>query len=331
MEDKLINFLSFCSTIDFGDIDLSDSEKEFCRQLSRQVLSLCKSLPQSVQTDAVFFLMRYGRMSLAEELNFYKNYYVPAWSIIYWLAHLHDEDRGLPRECVGDALAAHSMAMLLHSLDDHLNDGEMKVTHLNLLLRSQAWLTMNAGFNRLADAVPAGKELVRQHLDDYYSGVCCPRVVESLDEYCTLFRKQMATWLIVPALLTKKISPEKEFTLAVQNAYASFGIAWRLLDDINDIEKDMTKGMRSAVYLCLPENIRSCWRSDGAEQADPGDGNTGVIVECVLENGVVATLRERICRELESAASIAEAYGLTGWAEEIHCMMKPLKNSQYPP
>ena len=122
----------------------------------------------------------------------------------------------------------------------------------------------------------------------------------------------MATWLIVPALLTKTVSPETEFTQAVQNAYCSFGIAWRLLDDINDIEKDMTKGTHSAVYLCLPENIRSCWGSNGEKQTASRPGNSQVVLECVLENGVVATLRERICRELESAAFIAEAHGLDG-------------------
>ena len=182
MEDKLSNFLSSCSAIDFGDIDLSDPEKEFCRQLSRQVLSLCKSLPPSVQTDAVFFLMRYGRMSLAEELNFFKTTTtLPAWSIIYWLAHLHDDYRGLSRECVRDALTAHAMAMLLHSLDDHLNDGEMKVTHLNLLLRSQAWLTMNAGFNRLAGAVSSGKRTRSASIWTIITPVCA--ALESLNRW----------------------------------------------------------------------------------------------------------------------------------------------------
>ena len=326
MGDKLSNFLSFCSNIDFGDINLPDAEKEFCRQLNGQILSLCKSLPQSVQNDALFFLMRYARVSLAEELNFFQNYYVPAWSILYWLANFDGTERNVSKEYVMEATAAHCMAMLLHSLDDHLNDGEMEVTHLNLLLRSQAWLIMNVSCNRLANAVPEGRETVRQHLDDYYSCICFPQVVGSLEGYSTLFRKQMATWLIVPALLTKQITPEKEFTEAVQNAYGSFGIAWRLLDDINDIEIDMMRGTRSAVYFCLPENMRRCWEKNGAEQTERGDSNHGIILEYVLENGVVKTVSESICKELESAVSIADTHHLTGWADEFRCMMRPLTN-----
>ena len=330
MEDELKDFLLFCSEISFGEIDLREAEREFCRELNRQVLSLCKSLPESVQNDAAVFLLRYARVSFEEELSFFKNYYVPSWSIIYWLANFEDDERTLSRECVSDAITAHSMAMLLHSLDDHLNDGEMEATHLNLLLRSQAWLMMSVSFNRLADEVSAGKEIVRQHLDDYYSGVCCSQGAESLDGYCTLFRKQMATGMIVPALLTRKLTAEKEFTTAVLKAYGSFGIAWRLLDDINDIEKDMKKGTRSSVYLCLPENIRNYWGGNNAKGADPGAGSHKVVLDYVLENGVIKTLSERICKELESAASLAEAHHLTGWADEFRCLMRPLKNIPNP-
>jgi hypothetical protein len=52
---------------------------------------------------------------------------------------------------VTNAVTAQSMAMFLHSLDDHLVDGQVSVTPLTLFLRSQAWTIMTRAFCNLAD------------------------------------------------------------------------------------------------------------------------------------------------------------------------------------
>ncbi len=328
MEDKIENLLSSCSEIDFGTVNLSDGEKKFCSEWNNDIISLCKSLPESTQTDALLFFMRYSGLSFGEEINFFRTYYVPTWSIIYWLLKSRPDDKVLGQDDIRNAKAGHSMAMFLHALDDHLNDSEMPVTHLALLLRSQSWQTMNNAFNSLSDGVDGGAKIVRGFIDEYYSSICNSEEIESLDCYCDLFRKQMATGMIVPVLMTKKITADREFTNAIETAYGSFGIAWRLLDDIKDIKTDMLKGIHTSIYICLSEDIKNWWDQDLGEKADENSGYGKVILKYILENTVIDKIKERICRELELAESIAHDYGITGLANEFRCMLKPLKNRQ---
>ena len=328
MEDKFKDLLSFCSRINFGAVNLTDGEKEFCSEWNNEIISLCKSMPESTQTDALLFFMRYSRLSFGEEINFFRTYYVPTWSIIYWLLKSIPDDKVLEKDDIRNAKAGHSMAMFLHALDDHLNDSEMPVTHLALLLRSQSWLTMNNAFNSLSDGVDGGEEIVRGFIDDYYSSICNSEGIESLDCYCDLFRKQMATGMIAPVLMTKKITVDREFTNAIETAYGSFGIAWRLLDDIKDIETDMLKGIHTSIYICLSENIRRVWDKDTREKIGKENEYAMVISNYIIENRVIDIINERICNELELAESIAHDYGITGLANEFRCMLKPLKNRQ---
>ena len=321
MED----FLTFCSEFEFGPVLLSAGEHDFCLKLNNELISLCRSLPKSKQTEALFFLMKDSQISFDEKLNFFKYYYVPAWSIIYWIVQSCPDDKELKHEDIENAITSHNMAMFLHSLDDHLNDSDLPVTHLTLLLRSQAWLIMNTALRSLADGVEEGKEIVEGFIDEYYASIENHEYIQSIDAYCELFRKQMATWFIVPVLIAKKTTKNKEFTDAVQSAYGSFGIAWRLLDDILDIETDLMRGVHSSIYNCLPENIREHWDKD-TEYKDIYC--IRLILNYVLANNVIEKLTVRICSELESAASAADRYNMTVLSDEFCCLLRPLKKRQ---
>jgi len=328
MEDRIENLLSFCSALDFGAVKLSDGEKEFCRELNNEVIALCKSLPGSTQIDALLCLRGYFRIPFGQEFSFFMNYYVPAWSIIYWLIQSAPEGKGLKQEDIQNAKTAHAMALFLHPLDDHLNDGELPVTHLTLLLRSHAWMIMNNAFSSLADEVDGGEEIVESFLDDYYSSLRSSKEILSLDSYCDFFRKQMATGFIAPVLIMRKMTANEEFTHAIQAAYGSFGIAWRLLDDINDIKTDMMKGAKSSIYICLPEDLKNYWKKQSEEELDKKDGYFKVILDYILKDSVIERIKERIYGELNSAATIADDCNMTSWAYEFRSLLRPLKNSR---
>lgn len=227
-----------------------------------------------------------------------------------------------------DAKTAHTMAMFLHAFDDHLADGQLPVTHLALLMRSQSWMIMNRAFERLARGEEKGPAIVREFIDDYCSSIETPDETETLDCYCALFRKQMATWLIVPILLARRICADEEFSRSIQEAYSSFGIAWRLLDDLQDIEKDMIKGVHSSIYVCLNEDLRGWWDKDSQEKKDQNNDCVQTILSYVLEEKVIDTIMDRVCNELESAASIADSCSIPGLAGEFRCLMKPLRKEQ---
>ena len=187
---------------------------------------------------------------------------------------------------------------------------------------------MNRAFGRLARGVERGSAIVRDFIDDYYSSVATSDGTKSLDSYCDLFRKQMATWFVVPVLLARRMSTDEEFSRSIQAAYSSFGIAWRLIDDLQDIEKDMMKGVYSSIYVCLNEDLRGCWDKDTEEKKEQNNGYVQTILSYVLEKGVIDSIKERACSELESAASIANSCSMPGLAGEFRCLMKPLRNGQ---
>lgn len=326
MKDTIECLLSNCSAIDFGTIDLSNDQMAFYGTFNRSILRFCETLPESTQTDALLFLMEHSGLSIGQELVFFKNYYAPSWSMIYWLAKYLPVDRRLPEEDIQNAITAQSMAMMLHSLDDHIDDQQVPGTHLTLLLRSQAWAALIKTLENLIGDMKDGKKIADDFINDYYSGVLEPDDIETLEGYCDIFRKQMATWLIVPVLMSKKMTTDKEFTNAIKAAYESFGIAWRLLDDVNDIETDLKKGSQSSVYHCLPGDIKKLWDQNGGERSNRNNFSCEIIYDAIFQNNIVDRLRQKICKELESAASLANNYHMTGLAEEYRCLLKPLKD-----
>jgi hypothetical protein len=328
MKNKMGLTLNALSEIEFGAVVLSDGAKKFCWEWNNEIIALCKSLPESTQTDALLFFMKNSGLSFEDDLNFFRTYYIPTWSIIYWLLQNGTDDAKLKQADVINAKKAHSMAMFLHALDDHLKDSQMPVTHLSLLLRSQAWMIMHTGLKKLANEIDGGNRVVRDLINDYYSSIRNRQKIETLEAYCELFRKQMATGMIAPVLMIKKMGKDEKSAAALKRAYGSFGIAWRLLDDLKDIEADMSGGIHSAIYTCLSEETKNLWIENRAEKPGLKSRNNEIILNDILENRVVDKIKDKIFAELTAAASIADTLDMTGWADEFRCLLKPLKNKQ---
>lgn len=326
MKNELLDFLLCCESTDFGKPDLANEEKAFYRPFNEEILSLCRSLPDAARTDAMLFLMRYGGMQFGDRLDFFANYYAPSWSILYWLTH----DSALPIERLNpqdltNAVTAHSMAMLLHSMDDHLTDGQVTVSSLSLLLRSQAWMMMNDGFGSLSDGISGGGTIVRKFIDDYYQSTQHSGNVKSLEGYCDFFRKQMAIWIIAPILLCRKMTCSSAFTEDIEIAYGCFGVAWRLLDDVRDIADDIRRGVHSALYYCLPERLQTFWDSNRTGDLVTQSERTRAILDYMMRNRLLDAMKEKICAELRTAESIVKAHHLEKFAHEFRCLAKPLE------
>lgn len=326
MRNEIQDFTSKCAQIDFGTVELSNEENNFSNELNNEIISLCRSLPKPTQTDALLLIMRYCGIRFGNDVNFINYYYAPSWSIIYWLIKTSFNRIRLNQAVKRFAKTAHSMTLFLHSFDDHLNDSEIPTTHLSLLIRSQSWMIMKNALGNLAHWVDDGHEIVQSFIDDYYSSITSSKEVESLDSYCLLFRKQIATWLIVPTLMATKIANDVKFVDAIQTAYSSFAISWRLLDDIQDIESDMLNGVHSSIYISLSENMRNQWDKVGQQQKDKHSGLIETILDQISENKVIYRLANRICKELESAASIADSLGIPGLADEYRSLLRPLRD-----
>jgi hypothetical protein len=328
MEGRIADLLSFCSRIDFGTVNLSREEEGFLRELNREMLSFCEHLPKSMRTEAAFFLAEYLRTSFNDGLNFVNYFYAPSWSILFWLGRSWPKKRKLDPEYMKHVKTGHTMAMFLHAFDDHLTDRQLPVTHLALLIRSQAWTIMNRAFKELARGVEKGAATVSGFIDDYYSSIGKSDETESLDSYCKFFRKQMATCLVTPVLMARRMVAKEEYARSVQAAYSSFGIAWRLLDDLQDIEQDMMKGIHSSLYTCLPSGMRKRWNRVKEEKANANGSSAEDVLNFALTDRIIERIRHRICSELELAASKADSCDMTGFADELRSLLKPIKDGE---
>jgi hypothetical protein len=306
-------------SVRFGQVALTEEAAIFRHAMNREMMAFFRSLPPSTHTDAVVFCMQHFRTPFFPAFDYFRNYPSPAWSVIHWIER-HDAGRlRQAQEEGGLARTAHAMALFLHPLDDHLNDGQLPATHLHLLLRSQAWLRMHAALERLAPGVPEGAALVRGFIDAYYASIGAPPAIPTLDDYGTHFRNQMATGLIVPVLMAKMTAGDA-FAATIETAYGAFGIAWRLLDDLQDMAADMASGSHSAIYYCLPAALQEQW--DRPSQRDDRARHDAILT-AVKNGGVVETIAVKIRTELMNAASAMDAVGMTGLAEELRCLAKP--------
>lgn len=328
MDNRIEKLLSLCSRVGFGTVENSREEKIFRSQLNREMLLLCRSLPESKQTEAVLFLAEHLKTPFRGGFDFMDYFYTPAWSILFWLLQSSSDNNRPAPEYVSSALKGHVMAMFLHALDDHLIDGQLPFTHLSLLIRSQAWMIMNLAFEQLSKEVEKGAELVHGFFNDYYLSISLSNEFESLEEYCAIFKKQMATWLVVPVLVARKICADEAHPRAVEAAYCSFGVAWRLLDDLQDMEKDMDRGVHSSIYVCLNENIKQVWNKNANKYNWKNDKYRKIILDYIIEESVVYTIIERACSELETAASLTDACFMPELADEFRSLSIPLRKER---
>lgn len=313
-----------CGAIRFGIIN-PEVASDFYRCLNGQVTDLCRSLPSGMQTGAMMFLMGFMHINFGEKLDYFKHYYPPSWSILYWLTSSCNKSGVLSGDEVDLLQGGQAMAMLLHSLDDNLVDGDIPVTHLSLLIRGQAWLRLNEYIGRFCAGVPGGIESARELINDYYTGITDLEVPGSLEDYCELFRKQMATWVIMPYVAARQIGGY-EFATRVRSSYESFGIAWRLLDDIQDLETDMAQSERSAVYSSLDRKGRDLWDSRAGMKSDTTLNTSEIIYSIILKDAILERIAGRIVAELRNAEELSAGAGLGCLADEFHALAVPVKD-----
>ncbi|TAL36457.1 MAG: hypothetical protein EPN93_08525 [Spirochaetes bacterium] len=316
--------MRYCASLRFGSIEPCGAERALLVELNDTVLALLRSLPESQHAPASLFLMEYSGLKLGGPIDFFRNYHAPAWSVLHWIAARADNPRKPDSSLFPRLARGHAMAMLLHSLDDHLNDGEIPSTHLALLVRSEAWRVMRDSFSIAERPDALGSGIADSCIDAYYRAISSPPDRAGLDAYCTHFRGQMATWLAGPLLAARAVSDDPDFYRGVRESYESFGIAWRLLDDIQDVAADARAGGHSAVYHALDEEGRALW--DGLSMRPPVKEAEipAELVRALAAQDICSAITNRICAELARAESIAARHAMQGLADEFRVLAAPL-------
>ncbi len=294
--------------LDFGPVALCADRLALYERLNATIPALCRGLPSSLNAEGLLFMMSYCGLPLGAPLEFFHAYYPPCWTLLHWISGGKNDD------ALEYAVRAHAMAMLLHSFDDHLNDGLIKPTHLNLLIRSQAWVVLRDAIGALTH----DRTEIDDILDEYYRAITDSKVHDRVDTYLSEFMSQMATGLIAPMLLARHrdISPRSLDGLLW--AYRHFGAAWRVLDDMHDMEIDCDAEVHGAVYLLMHDKARLVWNA--------GTNRTRkAVTEAIVSSGAFAASIEEVLDRLSRGTRAAMDAGYPGYAAELEELASPVR------
>jgi hypothetical protein len=204
------------------------------------------------------------------------------------------------------------MAMFLHLLDDHLCDGQLRCEPLLLQLRTAAWQRMEECAKTLALDNEAGKDLWQSDLSRYFSAIHRPAPRRDLDGYCAHFRDQMATVVSIPALtLQRQGTPDAAEDL--RRIVFGLGIAWRLIDDVQDAYADWLAGHESILYILLSQDEGSALPTDWTR-----------VVELLYRSGILKRVLGRCSAELSQAAELADRRSWAGLSQELRQLGRPI-------
>jgi hypothetical protein len=173
--------------------------------------------------------------------------------------------------------------------------------------RSLAWQEMQA-------ALPTDGALaedVRALPAVYLEAIHAPKPARDLQDHLDRFTRQIAIWRAAPLMLAARRGDR--LVALVDSALTQFCIAWRLIDDIQDIDNDRATGQDNCVRLVLDTPAAASWDAlrGAASQTRPEHPDDA------LTNAVEIILR--CAREaLRQAHSAAVEAGLHGWADEMH-------------
>jgi hypothetical protein len=305
-------------SLDFGTIKLTQEKIELYQILNKELINLCKLLPESMQSSAIQFLMDCSGISPGEPLDFFSKYYPPVWSVLYHIHMLKKRNPVPVNESILIALQGQAYAMFLHSLDDHLNDGDIPASHLALLLRSTSWMRFNECIQYFTEKMPESKVIAKNLINDYYSGMMIDNMHASLEQYCARFKKQVATGLIMPLCTTTLMGIDDPIVHHIQHSYESFGVAWRLLDDIQDIEEDIKNRVQTAIYCSMPQKYSNLWNIE--------ENNTRFekIASLLMKEGIIYNIIQKIYNEMKKAEILAIKAGLAELAVEFSELNRPI-------
>ena len=298
---------------DFGVPVLPPALLALRNTLQAQLSASLARLPPAMRDEAHSIIAVYSGPSQA----FFGLFYQPVWSFLHWV--IADAAEPLPQAIVDDACTAQALALFLHLWDDHLCDGQLPTTQLSLQVRTDAWAAYLAAASRLALQVGAPQAEVDAHVSTYLSAIHMAESIDNLDDFCARFERQIAIWTLVPRLLGRALgNPQAGEELAA--VLAAFCKAWRLMDDLQDVESDVLAGVESAAWQVLDPTGRAAWAECHRLSKPLGQLHAqawALLLQQLDDGGAIARLLALSSGWLESAAALAETKQWPQLAAEI--------------
>lgn len=299
------------TTIDFGQVRQSKALQRLAAMLEGEIRGPILDLPASLRDEATGLLDAYpgpGR-------PFIGLFYVPIWS---FLAHVvTDANRQPDADTLKAAQTAHALSLFLHLWDDHLTDNQMATDVLRLQLRSLAWQRFDTAVGHLAAQLPDGGERIAGLVSLYLTSIHRPPVVSGFDAYCARFNAQAGIWRVAPTAFGILTGGEQAAT-RLDQVICDFAAAWRVMDDLQDLDADVRSGQDNAVFHLLDADEKRVWTELRSSLGSASEKKAWSSFWTMIEDGHVATrTTDRIAVFLDRAHRMARESGWPSLAADL--------------
>lgn len=299
-----------------GDGNHSFSFSNLSRALNSLILENLRSSDPVFQEKLQIWYLRYNRSSV----DLIRRFPPPLW---IWLGSLIRES-GEFNEQNRPFAEIHVLTLFLHSLDDHIIDGQIQRSTEAMWIRNSLRQRIQELIDLLMRRNPTTGFTTCPHrlLHTYEEALAGKFPAYDLKSYLNRFRKEMSIWKISPCLLETEISGRQERDSPLVAFLEEFSVAYRMVDDLEDTLKDSREGVRSSVYYELGPETREIWERGAKSGGDPvwikafedslrTDPGTGRILK-----RIETTLKESIHRSQEGGWSFLKDQ-VVSWAEEV--------------
>lgn len=305
------NGLSPFVIYDFGAFAPDPDIVALADRLEAKLALAVGDLPPAMAQEAANELKMYA----GHRPRFIDLFYVPIRSFLHWIPAARP---GLDPDVLEKAQEAHALSLFLHLWDDHLSDAQLPPNLMRLQLRAVAWERYRAAVRALAAKVSGGDEIATRLIDGYLTACHQPPPATDQKSFCDRFVRQIGIWLVVPTLLGHLAGGPKlagDLCAVIE----AFAVAWRMIDDVQDIDKDIVSGQQNAVWFELPAPGRQMWEhcrvaSRGGAQPDPA---TWLIAATAIRGGALRSTLRQIVDLLSQAETRAARAGWAGLAAEM--------------
>ncbi|ASS76544.1 hypothetical protein CIG75_17305 [Tumebacillus algifaecis] len=294
--------------IEFGGVREAPPIAQLRGELNQHLFALTADLPEPLCAEAHQVLRGYS----GGDGDFYRLFYTPIWSFLHWVP----EASGQAADAIllQEAQKAHAMSLFLYLWDDHLSDHLLPVDLLRLQVRTLAWQSFASRSRSLCKRIGTNPSLPDWHANSYLASLHRPRHVLNLEDYCQQFQQQVSIWTVVPYLLGSVVGGD-ESASALARLIMNFAVAWRLLDDVQDIEHDLLRGTESAVWIELDPSGKELW---AACHSQPQSAEAWAeLVQHIQGSGCLQRLLHLIDCNLQTASATAAAQGWFGIVQEL--------------
>ncbi|TGL36599.1 hypothetical protein EHQ52_01605 [Leptospira koniambonensis] len=242
------------SGIDFGSVERTNELRIFSDDLNSRILGLCEFLPRELRSDAKNWIRSYAK----EGENFIDLFYIPVWSFLFRLGDKY-RDIITPR-ILELSKFAHSISLFLHLWDDHLCDNQLKTDILKLQLRTQAWNSFGEGARKIANLFHIDESKIQEELFEYLVWMDPADDPIDFKEYSSIFTKQISIWTIVPKLWERALVDQDGIVKGSLSTFIQkFSMAWRYMDDLQDIHLDLMSRKKNSVWFLLDSEQKDLW------------------------------------------------------------------------